>query len=732
VATTHPDLAAEQAYLARAYERLEAMRQAASSRLGEALGRPGKGTPQSLTERDIVVRTSLQRLEQLDIGDEALCFGRIDSAPSEDPAVPGGESFHIGRLAISGEDQEPLVVDWRAPVAEPFYRATGRHPMGLRLRRHFATHGPHLLGIEDELFGAGRLMVDGDPDKASGDGTGVLELSGPEALLTALERGRSGRMRDIVATVQREQDEIIRAPLPGVLVVQGGPGTGKTAVALHRAAYLLYTYRFPLERQGVLVVGPNPLFLRYIEFVLPSLGETGVTLTSIDGLFGGARATGDDGAVAGRVKGDVRMVKVLARAVRDRQRPLTRQAEIPFGPLVLRVSVEASASLVAAVRRRGGTHNARRRQLENLLYRHLHERYTESIERARRVELRGGTGLGESADRSVDDLADALRGQPAVVEVLDRMWPILTPLELLHDLYGAKPLLRSAGRNILSEEEALSLFRARSRSFDDIAWTSADMALLDEARVLLGARRQPAREKDEIRGFGHIVVDEAQDLSPMQLRMLTRRSLGGSMTVVGDVAQATGRWAPKQWDEVLAHLPSKRDAEVVELTVNYRTPAEIMELATRVLAVAAPHVRAPESVRSGGDEPMFCPVSAGELAAEVARVAGAESEAMARGTVAVIATRSMIAPLREALAAAGVDFGEPAANGLDAPVTLVPVDVVKGLEFDSVVVVEPARITAEAAQGLRALFVVLTRATRRLTVVHAEPLPEVLGITDGR
>jgi DNA helicase IV len=254
------------------------------------------------------------------------------------------------------------------------------------------------------------------------------------------------------------------------------------------------------------------------------------------------------------------------------------------------------------------------------------------------------------------------------------------------------------------------------------------MALLDEARVLLGPRRQPAKEKDEIRGFGHIVVDEAQDLSPMQLRMLTRRSLGGSMTVVGDVAQATGRWAPTRWDEVLAHLPSKRPAQMVELTVNYRTPAEIMELATRVLRVAAPHVRPPESVRSGGDEPVFRAVDAELVAAEVAAIAGAESDAMARGTVAVIAPRSLIAPLRDGLAAAGVDFGEPAANGLDAPVTLVPVDVVKGLEFDSIVVVEPARIEAESAQGLRALFVALTRATKRLTVVHAEALPDVLGV----
>ncbi|MGH9268014.1 MAG: HelD family protein, partial [Acidimicrobiales bacterium] len=302
----HPDLTEEQAHIDRAYARLEAMRQAALRLRQSALG-PTAGTPAALEERDALMRSSLARLEQLRLGQESLVFGRIDRDT--------GERFHIGRLAVWDEDQEPVVVDWRAPAAEPFYRATGRHPLGLVRRRHFLTSGRRLVSIDDEVF---------DLDAAA---AASVTLAGEGALFAALERSRTGAMRDIVATIQAEQDEAIRAPLGGVLVVQGGPGTGKTAVALHRAAYLLYTHRFPLERQGVLVVGPNPLFLRYIDQVLPSLGETGVTLSTVAGLYG-TRPTGLDTPEAARVKGDARMTKVIARAVRDRQRALPRDAVV--------------------------------------------------------------------------------------------------------------------------------------------------------------------------------------------------------------------------------------------------------------------------------------------------------------------------------------------------------------------------------------------------------------------
>jgi DNA helicase IV len=704
----HPEFQAEQAFLDAAYDRLREMREAVAERIQEVLKQRG-GTFQAVTERDIVVRTGLQRLEQLDIGRESLIFGRID----EDE----GDVFHIGRLAVSSRDQEPMVVDWRAPVAEPFYRATGRHPMGLRRRRHFSTEGRRLVGMEDELFGDGRVGLDGDDDSG---------LVGTGALLAALERTRSGSMRDIVATVQKEQDEVIRSELPGVLVVQGGPGTGKTAVALHRAAYLLYTHRFPLERQGVLVVGPNPLFLRYIDQVLPSLGETGVALTTVEGLVSDVRPRGVDSMEAARVKGDARMARVVTRAVRDRQRPIKRPVEVGYGGVRLVLTPSMSEEVVSAARRRAGPHNSRRRFVETLLRKRLHQQYIDALERQRRAGVRGERGE-EETDASETDLWREIRRDPGLAEALDRMWPLLTPQELLHDLYGARPLLQLAGRGVLSEAEALALHRRRAASLEEIPWTSGDIPLLDEARMALGTRRAGSHEEGDMRNYGHIVVDEAQDLTPMQLRMLARRSLSGSMTVVGDIAQATGPRAPGGWEDITGHLPTRRPPRVVELTINYRTPAEIMDVAGRVLAVAAPHLRQPRSVRSTETPPQrVCVGSSSEVAAAVAGVAASELERVAGGTVAVIAPSSLVDDLGSGLSAAGVVFGEPERTGLDSPITLVPVGVVKGLEFDSVVVVEPSRIVAESPQGLRALYVALTRATKRMTIVHSEPLPTPL------
>ena len=722
---SHPDLQAEQAHIDRAYERVAALRAAASELLETVLRQRG-GTPGSLAERDVIVRTTLQRLEQLDVGRESLCFGRIDREDLE--------TFHIGRLAISAEDQEPLVVDWRAPVAEPFYRATGVDTMGLVRRRHFATEGRRLLGIEDEVFGvldgAGAVL----PEDAIVEADGSVRPASA-TLLAALERARSGRMRDIVATVQKEQDEVIRAPLAGVLVVQGGPGTGKTAVALHRAAYLLYTFRFPLERQGVLVVGPNPLFLRYIEHVLPSLGESGVVLTTIAGLVPDVKVRGVDPPLAEKVKSDPRMVGFVARAVSDRQRPLRRDVEVGFEGFALRITVAASERIVGAVRRRPGTHNARRRQVETLVARLLHQQYRQAAERRRRVGLRrsadeeddeGGADLGRGGVDE-NDLWAMLRGHPAVSVALERIWPALTSEELLHDLYGAPALVRLAAAGQLSAEEQAALVRQRSTTPEDIPWTAADLPLLDEARVLLGPRRPGARRGGEIRCYGHIVVDEAQDLTPLQLRMLARRSLSGSMTVAGDIAQATGPRAPSRWDDVTAWLPDQRPARVVELSVNYRTPGEVMALAGKVLAVTAPELRPPLSARSTGVPPAMVAVDeAGCLAARAAAVAAEELERLGAGTVAVVVPPSLVAPLEDALGDAGTPFASGERDGLDHPITVIPVGMVKGLEFDAVVVVEPARLVAEAPQGLRALYVALTRATQRLTLVHAEPLPSVL------
>ena len=550
--TVHPDLEAEQAYIDHAYDCLDEAR-ARANKLQSMVEVGRGGTEQARFERDVIWDTILHRLTQLHLGDASLCFGRIDQEPSSNgngahpngSVAPVGDTYYIGRIAVSDQNQEPVVVDWRAPVAEPFYRATGREPMGLARRRHFATRGRTLLNIEDELFGERALGL--GQAAARDDG-----ISGHGALISALETARSGRLGDIVATIQGEQDEIIRAPLPGVLVVQGGPGTGKTVVALHRAAYLLYTHRFPLEDQGVLVIGPNRLFLAYIEQVLPSLGEAGVELAVLADLIDTVGVRGNDRPAVARIKGDERMVKVIQRAVRDRERGLRTDLRVPAGLQTLVVSAQRTARIVADARRRFRNHNAGRRFVEQQLF--------EALAAASRVPL------------GVNDARDRLRRTPEVREALEWMWPVLTPAELLHDLYGARSLLRSAGGRILSEEDVDALHRPRSAAAADVTWSVEDVPLLDEARAHLGPTPRAKRrgEGDEVRTYGHIVVDEAQDLSPMQLRMLSRRSLNGSMTVVGDIAQSTGRLGPRRLERGAA--PAARSPAVTPGRAHGRLP----------------------------------------------------------------------------------------------------------------------------------------------------------------
>jgi DNA helicase IV len=700
----HPEMADEQRFIDHAYECLEQSRSDAWKL--RDLTEPGLGgTFQARYERDVFDEALVNRLTQLDLGDAALVFGRIDRH-AESPDML--ESFHIGRLAVADQNREPVVVDWRAPVAEPFYRATGREPMGLVRRRHFAVQGRELLGIEDELFGDGHIGVGQDIDPVS-PGTMGHGLRGYSTLLAALERGRTGQLGDIVATIQSEQDEIIRSPQAGVLVVQGGPGTGKTVVALHRAAYLLYTHRFPLEDQGVLVIGPNRVFLRYIERVLPSLGEAGVEQVVLTDLVPNVTYGARDSAAAARVKGDMRMSKVITKAVSDRERPLKEALELPFRSGYVRVSADDTQQIVRNAKRRFRRHNSARKWVENEM-------------------LHALAASWRDPGVSLDEMKESVRPLPEFRIAMERMWPLLTPAELLNDLYGSKALLRLAGEKWLSEAEYLSLHRPRVHDIGEAVFSDHDAAVLDDAFEILGPlprRAGKIDENDEIRTYGHIVVDEVQDLTPMQLRMVSRRSLNGSMTVVGDIAQATGALAPNDWDDVLAHLPDRKEPRIVGLSVGYRIPAQIMELADRVMHAAAPGLRAPESVREGDTGPLVVEAAGLLVSAVVEETLSLRSE-LVNGNVAVVCPDAMVAEISAALADAGVEHGRAAATALDTGVTVVPVSLVKGLELDGVVVVEPQTIVEAETMGLRALYVALTRATQRLTVVHQRPLPDCM------
>jgi DNA helicase IV len=696
----HPDLPAEQAHIDRAYESLVKAREQALAIRNLTTGQTG-GTFQERYERNYFDEKLVQMLNDLDIGDAALAFGRIDRTPDGGGAP---EAFHIGRLAVPDTDNNQLIVDWRAPIAEPFYRATGRDTMQLARRRHFMMEGRSLVAIEDELFGEHHLGIGKD------DGLDQPQLRGQSTLLAALRKGRSGQLGDIVATIQAEQDVIIRAPNKGVLVVQGGPGTGKTVVALHRAAYLLYTYRFPLADQGVLVIGPNRVFLRYIERVLPSLGESGVREAVLADLVGDVRFGAVDAPLTRRVKGDLRMVEVLKRAIRQRQRTINEEFSLPFGGSVLRLSPKMVGRVVKEARRRNKRHNELCRAVEGEIVAMLmpsmrDQEYTLATARAR------------------------LREFPEFRALMFSVWPSLAPDELLHDLFGSKALLRSAGRDILTDDEIAALHRPRAESLAAARFSDADAALLDEARNLLGAKPRKGgvvEESDDVETYGHIVVDEVQDLTPMQLQMIARRSLNGAMTVVGDIAQATGPFAPSDWRDVLALLPKHRDAKVAELSVGYRIPRQIMEFAGRLLATAAPGQTPPTAVREGDHEPRIVKTDAKALSSTVAAEARTLVDELSGGRVAVVCPDDMVEAMAEALDAAGLAYGRAGEKALEATLTIVPVGVVKGLEMDGVIVVEPTVMYESPDVGPRGVYVALTRPTQRLVVVHSRALPAEL------
>jgi DNA helicase IV len=778
----NPELAAEQRHLDAAYARLEVMRRAAEQ-VAEGYNDVTRGgTHQARLEREAAEAYTRRRLASFDIGESPLCFGRLDLQPGERGDTP---PYYIGRISVTDDDLTPLIVDWRAPVAEPFYRATAVEPMGVARRRHFQTQGRRLLGIDDEVF---------DADAAAESGFTVV---GEGALFAALDQERTGRMRDIVATIQAEQDEAIRADLNGILVVAGGPGTGKTAVALHRAAYLLYTHRKRLAAQGVLLVGPSPIFLRYIDEVLPSLGEDEVSLATPAALKPRLKVRATESAAAAVVKGDARMAKVIAAAIGDRERPMPRDVVVVLDGYVLRLRRRDSSRIVERAHARRGSHNERRPYVAGLVLDHFRREYRRALVRAYRADrarLDADATLDLPAERSAarvadptvaaalargeaapgeweDELSARLRRQPEIHATLDRMWPVLSGSELVHDLFGFDALIRSAAGGVLTEAEQRLLFRARESDVADVAWTEADLALVDEADSLLGppsaarprsrrrARRDPELEQarrtvDELgvggftnaadvlarygsdaptgtgdadgepRTFGHVLVDEAQDLSAMQWRMLARRCPSGSMTLVGDFGQASRPGAVAGWDDAIANLPVRVPPHRVMLTVNYRTPAEIMDVANRLLPAAAPGVDPARPVRSTGAHPEVVTVTRDEL---VTAAAGAARRASIQGgTVAVIAPVELHGSLTGRLADRGAVADD--VEAIDAPIAVLTGLDSKGLEFDHVVVVEPSRLVAPDRSGLRLLYVVLTRATRELVVVHAEPLPEALGL----
>jgi DNA helicase IV len=664
----HPDLAAEQAYIDDAYRCLAAMQ--------ERTARAAAISDSAAQEVDSAIAQAhlRHRLASLDADVPALSFGRLDEEGA-------GDTWYVGRRHVEDARGDPVVVDWRADVATPFYRATAVDPQGLARRRRFLMTGHRVDDLFDEVFD--------DPDSVDAAHHGGI----PDPLLAELERERTGEMRDIVATIAAEQDVVIRAPLATCLVVQGGPGTGKTAVGLHRAAFLLYEHRRTLDVEGVLVIGPNPIFLRYIAQVLPSLGETAARQTTLDRLLAGTayRVAGADGDAAAALKGDPRMATVIARAVAG-------AVALPEADLVatttwggVRVAAADAAEAVLDVVGRDVPHNVGRAALRRQVLRLVRQG----------LARRRGDELATAAEVEAD-----LRSDRGWTRALDGIWPALSAPALVRRLVTNRAALAAAADGVLDAGEQAALVRRPGRKLADEPWTPADLALIDEAEAAVTG---PPRS------YGHIVVDEAQDLSAMGLRALARRSPAASMTVLGDLAQATAPGAQVSWEAAIAHLGAPPTAERADLDLGYRVPAAIMDMANGLLAEAAPDVTPCRSVRAQGLPPAFVAVAPGDDGALAAEVGRAAAELVARYTsVAVVVPPG----LRPAVAAAGLPG---AATVLDPPDA-------KGLEFDAVVVVEPDAIAGGTARGLRLLYVALTRAVQELVVVHAGPLPAGLGV----
>lgn len=741
------ELANEREYVRSLYARLDELKHEAQSQL-EAVRRsnPG-GTHQNRSERDAFARIYEDRVNQLTEIDERLAFGRLTFEPAEDDAEPA--TRYIGRIGLRDESQKPILLDWRVPQARAFYQATAATPLGTRARRHLTSKGRDIIRIDDEIFDS--TMLEGD----------VSNLQGEAALLATLTAQRTGRMTDIVATIQAEQDSIIRSELRGALVVQGGPGTGKTAVALHRAAYLLYSHREKLASSGVLIVGPSRSFLQYIEAVLPSLGETGVVLSSVGQLYPGLDTAAEDAPDVAVLKGSAEMASLLSRAVKSRQ-------VVPTEPQVLEINGELLTVDPSLIR------NAMQKAWEgrkphNVARVAFNKAALSALARQLAEQLRSHGNTIEESDQAW--LREDLRTSDDVKIALNTAWLPLTPQKLLQDLYARPQWLERLTPNWSPQKRAL-LRRER-----DAAFTVSDVPLLDEAAELLGeastsrdaekrdrklqrkrdlenaeaaienmgveglvdaqtlaagfeaiAERGSTAERaasDRTWAYGHVVVDEAQELSPMQWRLLMRRNPLKSFTIVGDVAQSSAAAGATSWAAALRpHVGENWRLE--ELTVNYRTPAQIAEVAESMAIAHGLTITRSRAVR-GSEWPIDI-VRTSDLAASVLETVRADRAIDSQGTLAVVVSDSLIDEVYPALADDfGADVGRGAV-GLSRGIAVLSPQESKGLEFDAVVVVEPQRIVDEITRGAAALYVAMTRPTQRLHLVTTGRLPE--GITE--
>ncbi|MFE2683894.1 HelD family protein [Streptomyces mirabilis] len=627
-----------------------------------------------------------------------LFFGKLDFAPGG--GEHAGQSYHIGRLRITEHPAAPpLVVDWRAPVSRAFYQASARDPQGVAVRRRFGWapgskgDSADLTGLEDEHIGGSRPDRDGHRDEDDRRDRGHEGTSVPESrILTGeIERPRVGPMRDIAATIQPEQDHLVRGDLAMSVCVQGAPGTGKTAVGLHRAAYLLYTHPQRIRRGGLLILGPNPTFLAYIAEVLPALGESGVRQSTLGDEIARHPVTARDAERAAAVKHDPRMAEVLRRALYGSIGTYADPLVVPDGSYRWRVSAEELNRIVDGVRAEEPPYGIGRERVRTRAVRRLREQ----------AEWRAGPQTNAWARK--------VSGSRPVGAYVDAVWPRMRPEEVLARLLTDAEALADAADGLLDADEQKAILWAKPpRSYKSARWSAADLVLLDEVAGLV----------EHPEGYGHVVVDEAQDLSPMECRAIARRAPFGSLTVLGDLAQGTTPWAAREWGELLGHL-GKPDAAVVPLTIGFRVPEAVVGLANRLLARLDVRVPPARSLRRDGELTVRAvPDARDVLPATVDAVRGALAH---EGSIGVIAADPDIGGVREALRAAGVEAAGP--EELGARVAVVPATLAKGLEYDHVVAVEPAAVAEAEARGLHRLYVVLTRAVSRLEVVHARPLP---------